>query len=128
MDLKYSTTGSFPNDKFQISKLLTHFFVRQKVIPRSVQNKYFNLIRVTSFRNQQIQSFNKNAFQNFLTKIIDSISVFMYHVLITHDNYTPLHPTLVMSRDRKACFQHQKLLYRNISKVQSNKITQQQGR
>src|SRR5581483_9055793 len=39
-----SLYGSFPNNKFQISKLLTHYFIKQRVIPRRVQSKYFNLV------------------------------------------------------------------------------------
>ena len=41
----YNTTGSFPKERFQISKMLTHFFMKQRVIPRRIQNRYFNLIR-----------------------------------------------------------------------------------
>ena len=31
--ISYNTTGSFPKERFQISKMLTHFFMRQRVIP-----------------------------------------------------------------------------------------------
>ncbi|POG65230.1 hypothetical protein GLOIN_2v1668648, partial [Rhizophagus irregularis DAOM 181602=DAOM 197198] len=43
--ISYSSTCSFPNLKFQISKMLQYFFSHQKVLPRSIQKKYFNLIR-----------------------------------------------------------------------------------
>ncbi|PKY52749.1 hypothetical protein RhiirA4_470579 [Rhizophagus irregularis] len=43
--ISYNSTCRFPNLKYQISKMLQHFFSHQKVIPRSIQKKYFNLIR-----------------------------------------------------------------------------------
>ncbi|POG82363.1 hypothetical protein GLOIN_2v1497862, partial [Rhizophagus irregularis DAOM 181602=DAOM 197198] len=43
--ISYSSTCCFPNLKYQISKMLQHFFSHQKVIPRSIQKRYFNLIR-----------------------------------------------------------------------------------
>lgn len=42
---RYYSTSQVLNYKFQISKSLTHFFSAQRVIPRRIQQKYFNLIR-----------------------------------------------------------------------------------
>ncbi|POG57870.1 hypothetical protein GLOIN_2v1735928, partial [Rhizophagus irregularis DAOM 181602=DAOM 197198] len=43
--ISYNNTSSFPNDKYQISCMLTHFFISQRVLPRRVQDKYFNFLR-----------------------------------------------------------------------------------
>ncbi|RIA81710.1 hypothetical protein C1645_789810, partial [Glomus cerebriforme] len=37
----YYSNSQHLNEKFQISKLLTHFFSIQKVIPKRIQHKYF---------------------------------------------------------------------------------------
>ena len=41
---KYISTCHKPNHKYQINKMLTHFFTLQKVIPRSIQNKFFTFL------------------------------------------------------------------------------------
>ena len=41
----YPSTSHHPNTRFLISKQLEHFCTLQKVIPRQIQRKYFNLIR-----------------------------------------------------------------------------------
>lgn len=43
--IRYKSTSRFPNYKYRISIMLTHFFSLQKVIPRRIQQKYFNMIR-----------------------------------------------------------------------------------
>ncbi|EXX69481.1 hypothetical protein RirG_095640 [Rhizophagus irregularis DAOM 197198w] len=43
--IKYHSTSALPNAKYQISKGLQHFFSSQKVIPRRIQKKYFDMIR-----------------------------------------------------------------------------------
>ncbi|CAB4428172.1 unnamed protein product [Rhizophagus irregularis] len=43
--IQHTSTSRLPNIKFQISKLLTHFFSTQKVIPRRLQSKFFGLLR-----------------------------------------------------------------------------------
>ncbi|GET64081.1 hypothetical protein GLOIN_2v1846260 [Rhizophagus irregularis DAOM 181602=DAOM 197198] len=43
--IRYTSSSPFPNKKYQISKMLTHFFSLQRVIPRRIQQRYFNLIR-----------------------------------------------------------------------------------
>ncbi|EXX71995.1 hypothetical protein RirG_073510 [Rhizophagus irregularis DAOM 197198w] len=44
--IRYYSTSKLPNHRFQISKCLTHFFLHQRVIPRRIQNKFFNMIRL----------------------------------------------------------------------------------
>jgi hypothetical protein len=41
----YQSTSRYPNKKFCVSLLLTHFFKLQKVIPKRVQHKYFSMLR-----------------------------------------------------------------------------------
>jgi hypothetical protein len=43
--LRYKSTSRIPNVNYQISKMLTHFFVLQKVLPRRIQQKYFQMIK-----------------------------------------------------------------------------------
>jgi hypothetical protein len=43
--ISYNSTSLLPNIKFQVSTMLTHFFSHQYVIPRRIQQKYFQLIR-----------------------------------------------------------------------------------
>ncbi|PKK71986.1 hypothetical protein RhiirC2_777744 [Rhizophagus irregularis] len=43
--IKYHSTSELPSAKYQISKGLLHFFSLQRVIPRRIQKKYFNMIR-----------------------------------------------------------------------------------
>lgn len=43
--IRYSSTSMLPNHRFQILKCLTHFFSRQRIISRRIQNKFFGLIR-----------------------------------------------------------------------------------
>lgn len=47
--IRYKSTSKFPNVKYQIITMLSHFFslqkVLQKMLPCRIQNKFFNLIR-----------------------------------------------------------------------------------
>jgi hypothetical protein len=43
--LRYKSTSRMLNANYQISKMLTHFFVLQKVLPRRIQQKYFQMIK-----------------------------------------------------------------------------------
>lgn len=43
--ISYLSTSKLLNHKFQISNMFTHFFIHQKVIPRRIQRKYFDMIR-----------------------------------------------------------------------------------
>src|SRR6266542_7118686 len=42
--IKYISTCHKPNYKYQINKMLMHFFTLQKVIPCSIQNKFFTFL------------------------------------------------------------------------------------
>src|SRR5436853_4027057 len=99
MPVTYNTTGSFPKERFQISKMLTHFFMRQRVIPRRIQNKYFNLIRnkllerISFIKSRDSSDKDSNrttkTFSTLRTKNIDSISAYSHLVLIYSKTQTP---------------------------------------
>ncbi|PKC67298.1 hypothetical protein RhiirA1_458629 [Rhizophagus irregularis] len=65
--IKYHSTSTLPNAKYQISKGLQHFFSSQRVIPRRIQHKYFNMIRqklldrITFIRSRENKINNKNT-------------------------------------------------------------------
>jgi hypothetical protein len=67
--LRYKSTSRIPNANYQISKMLTHFFVLQKVLPRRIQQKYFQLIkRKLLDRINVIKSWEKTNSSNRSTK------------------------------------------------------------
>ncbi|EXX55435.1 hypothetical protein RirG_225430 [Rhizophagus irregularis DAOM 197198w] len=65
--IKYHSTSALPNAKYQISKGLQHFFSSQRVIPRRIQHKYFNMIRqklldrITFIKSREYKIKNKNT-------------------------------------------------------------------
>jgi hypothetical protein len=76
--LRYKSTSRFPNVNYQISKMLTHFFVLQKVLPCHIQQKYFQMIksklldRINGIKSRVEQSNSSNrttkCFFNFTYK------------------------------------------------------------
>ncbi|POG66368.1 hypothetical protein GLOIN_2v1531089 [Rhizophagus irregularis DAOM 181602=DAOM 197198] len=87
--ISYSNTSSFPNDKYQISCMLTHFFSLQRVIPRRVQQKYFNLIRNKLLdRRKIIESLTKD-----IVFILEFISLVHSKTILI----TPIHLPYVES-------------------------------
>ncbi|PKK59009.1 hypothetical protein RhiirC2_850966 [Rhizophagus irregularis] len=65
--IKYHSTSELPNAKYQISKGLQHFFSSQRVIPRRIQKKYFDMIRqklldrITFIKSREHLRNNKNT-------------------------------------------------------------------
>jgi len=43
--IRYKSTSLMPNARYQISTMVRHSFTLQRVLPRRIQQKYFNLIR-----------------------------------------------------------------------------------
>ncbi|RGB34215.1 hypothetical protein C1646_702472 [Rhizophagus diaphanus] len=74
----YNSTSRLPNTKFQISKALQHFFFSQRVIPRRIQKKYFDMLRkkllerITFIESRANKTDDRNhrtnTFFNFLYK------------------------------------------------------------
>ncbi|POG82770.1 hypothetical protein GLOIN_2v1493568 [Rhizophagus irregularis DAOM 181602=DAOM 197198] len=134
--ISYSSTCSFPNLRFQISKMLQHFFSHQKVIPRSIQKKYFNLIRSkllnryflvnsradkVTLRNSQTKTFFKFSYKRYRFYL----GIFTPCNFSTTYNFEPKHTQIcrvpspyIMSHNRRACVSHQKNLdiFHNIKK------------
>ncbi|POG60635.1 hypothetical protein GLOIN_2v758612 [Rhizophagus irregularis DAOM 181602=DAOM 197198] len=122
--IKYHSTSALPNAKYQISKGLQHFFSSQKVIPRRIQKKYFNMIRqklldrITLIKSRESKIINKNTttktFFNFSYKRYR----FHFGIFIPCDHKIeakglPIPPRLcevpcpiVMSNNRHGCGLH----------------------
>jgi hypothetical protein len=87
---QYKSTSKIPNYKYQISKILSHFFSLQKVIPRRIQHKYYDLIcskllkriLIINTRAHDPSSCNVSTktFLIFLTKNIDFTLGYMLYV------------------------------------------------
>ncbi|CAB4433730.1 unnamed protein product [Rhizophagus irregularis] len=126
--IQHTSTSRLPNIKFQISKLLTHFFSTQKVIPRRLQSKFFGLIRKkllerVDFIKSRAQ---KNDLTNHMTKTFFNFSYKKYrfyfgiyipcnHFCTTNRLNTTVHTCTVpvpftLSKGRSACILHHKKL------------------
>ncbi|EXX59677.1 hypothetical protein GLOIN_2v1802122 [Rhizophagus irregularis DAOM 181602=DAOM 197198] len=122
--IRYYSTSKLPNHRFQISKCLTHFFLHQRVIPRRIQNKFFNMIRLKlldrlnliASRERKITCSNNitKTFFNFSYKryrFYFGIYVACNHLPTTkspHQKTTPCRTPcpFVKNFNRHACNQH----------------------
>ncbi|PKY57746.1 hypothetical protein RhiirA4_479055 [Rhizophagus irregularis] len=122
--ISYKSTSKIPNAKYQISKGLEHFFSAQKVIPRRIQQKYFNLIRtklldrINFIRSRE----QKNDDRNYSTKSFFNFSYKRYRFyfgIYIHCEFNikckfsndlteicPLPSPFVMSKSRRGCGLH----------------------
>ncbi|PKK67457.1 hypothetical protein RhiirC2_783479 [Rhizophagus irregularis] len=124
--ISYNNTSLFPNDKYQISCMLTHFFASQKVIPRRIQDKYFNFLRNKLLDRIKIiksrASGTKN--RNYSTKTFFNFTYkkrrFYLGIYIpcphlndpTHfhkDTQCGIPTPFIMSQHRSACVNHQQV-------------------
>ena len=133
--ITYNTTGSFPKHRFQISKMLTHFFMKQRVIPRRIQNKYYNMIRKKLLeRIALIKSRgSSNNPSNRTTKTFFNFTYKKYRFhfgiytpcsfLLQDDNICDTPSPFIMSRDRTACCSHQKVFFNNISSTADKSVS-----
>ncbi|PKK55417.1 hypothetical protein RhiirC2_802450 [Rhizophagus irregularis] len=122
--IHYKSTSRISNTKFQISNMLRHFFSHQQVIPRRIQQKYFNLIRLKLLdRIILIKSRGDSQLRrNTLTKTFFNFSYkrYCFHFGIFLPCSHPLSHTLtgdvtnictvpcpyIMSYHRRACIDH----------------------
>ncbi|PKY50923.1 hypothetical protein RhiirA4_446607 [Rhizophagus irregularis] len=122
--ISYKSTSKLPNAKYQISKGLEHFFSAQKVIPRRIQQKYFNLIRTKLLdrinfirsREQKIddRNYSTKSFFNFSYKryrFYFGIYIpcnFNINCEFSKDltRTCPLPSPFVMSKSRRGCGLH----------------------
>ncbi|PKY56499.1 hypothetical protein RhiirA4_476834 [Rhizophagus irregularis] len=136
--ISYNNTSTIPNAKYQMSCMLTHFFSSQRVLPRRIQQKYFNFIRdkllarfmMIYSRDHSISERNRitKTFFNFTYKryrfffgiYIPCQQSFSYPGFSStlHTCHTPV--PFVMSKHRRACVTHQRQLFREISVQKSN--------
>ncbi|PKK67416.1 hypothetical protein RhiirC2_714136 [Rhizophagus irregularis] len=122
--IRYNNTSSFPNDKYQISCMLTHFFTSQKVIPRRIQDKYFKFLRnklldrIKIIKSRASGTTNRNystkTFFNFTYKkcrFYLGIYIPCPHLndpTHFHNDRQCVIPTpFIMSQYRSACVNHQ---------------------
>jgi hypothetical protein len=122
--ISYNNTSSFPSHKYQISCMLTHFFSSQRVIPRRIQDKYFNFLRnklldrIKIITSRASSSTNRNystkTFFNFTYK--KRRFYFGIYKPCPHVNDSEHFPKdtqcgiptpFVMSQHRSACVTHQ---------------------
>ncbi|EXX65444.1 hypothetical protein RirG_133260 [Rhizophagus irregularis DAOM 197198w] len=130
--ISYNNTSTIPNAKYQMSCMLTHFFSSQRVLPRRIQQKYFNYIRDKLLaRHLMVYSHDhSNTERNRITK---TFFYFTYKRYRFHFGiYTPcqqsfIHPgfsstphicnipvPFVMSKHRRACVMHQRQFFSDI--------------
>jgi hypothetical protein len=75
--IRYRSTSKSLNNKYQISKMLSHFFSIQRVLPRRIQTKYFNLIRDNLLNRIKIIN-NRISSSNNRRKITRTFFKFTY--------------------------------------------------
>ncbi|RIA80529.1 hypothetical protein C1645_866605 [Glomus cerebriforme] len=117
---EYFSNSHSMNNKYQISKLLTHFFAIQKVIPKRIQHKYFAKIRNSLLsRISFIDKRNSLRQRNRTTKTFFNFTYkkYRFHFRIyvlcnfeTTQGFCPLPSPIIMSNHRTACPFHQKWL------------------
>ncbi|RGB33724.1 hypothetical protein C1646_743162 [Rhizophagus diaphanus] len=122
--IRYCSTSRLPNCRFQISKCLTHFFSSQRVIPKQIQDKYFNMIRKKLLeRISFIKSRGQNKSQcNHMTKNFFNFSYKKYRFYfgiyqacshLTHTfkennikSFCTVPSPFITNNGRKACIDH----------------------
>ncbi|RGB23071.1 hypothetical protein C1646_775059 [Rhizophagus diaphanus] len=130
--ISFNSTSRVLNAKFQISKALQYFFSSQRVIPRRIQKKYFDMIRkkllerITFIKSRAHKTDNRNhqtkTFFNF------SYKRYRFHFgiyvpceyQITQN--TPSPPTscqqpsaIILSNNRHGCGSHVKKIFQDIT-------------
>ncbi|RIA79545.1 hypothetical protein C1645_882620 [Glomus cerebriforme] len=120
----FSTSHSM-NDKYQISKLLTHFFHLQRVIPKRTQHKYFNRIRtllmsrITIIKNRATSTRSNRTTKTFVNftykKYRFHLGIFVpcNHPTVENRRFTTctIPSPIILSNNRRGCLEHQKLLF-----------------
>ncbi|RGB30928.1 hypothetical protein C1646_278135 [Rhizophagus diaphanus] len=122
--IRYCSTSRLPNCRFQISKCLTHFFSSQRVIPKRIQDKYFNMLRKKLLdRITFIKSRGQNKSQhNHMTKTFFNFSYkkYRFHFGIYKACSHPAHTLrginisplctvpspFIITNEHKACIDH----------------------
>jgi len=123
----YRQNSPILNTKYQISRLITHFFKLQKVLPNRVRNKYFNLIRKNLLNRLEFISHRRkitNHKDHNQTKTFFRFTYKRYRFIF--GIYIPclykesrdqkcLNPSpIILSNSRRACKDHQKYLFESI--------------
>ncbi|PKY57644.1 hypothetical protein RhiirA4_478839 [Rhizophagus irregularis] len=143
--IKYPNTSKLPNDKYQISVMLTHFFSLQRVLPRRIQQKYFNFIRDKLIDRKSIimSRAGKVCSRNTSTRNFFNFSYkryrFYFGIFIpcSHDYFTPglllpkgtcnVPAPFMMSDFRRACVIHQPQFFKH-NTFQNTKKSKTKGK
>ncbi|PKY61870.1 hypothetical protein RhiirA4_551066 [Rhizophagus irregularis] len=128
--ISYPNTSRLPNDKYQISVMLTHFFSLQRVLPRRIQQKYFTFIRDKLIQRKSIimSRAGKICSRNTSTRNFFNFSYKKYRFyfgiyipcshhqpavdLITQKDPCKVPAPFMMSDFRRACVIHQPLFFK----------------
>ncbi|RIA78890.1 hypothetical protein C1645_746269 [Glomus cerebriforme] len=118
----YFSNSHTLNKKYQISKLLTHFFRSQRVIPKRVQHKYFNfirkalLLRLTFISNRTDQDsrnrITKTSLYFTYKKYRFHFGIYVPCKFLTNNTPCSVPSPIVLSKNRSGCSDHQKWLYK----------------
>ncbi|PKC58942.1 hypothetical protein RhiirA1_540776 [Rhizophagus irregularis] len=126
--ISYNNTSTIPNAKYQMSCMLTHFFSSQRVLPRAIQQKYFNYIR-DKLLARHLMVYSRDHSNIERNRITKTFFYFTYKRYRFHFGiYTPCqhHSThsfsstehicnipvpFVMSKHRRACVSHQRQFF-----------------
>jgi hypothetical protein len=87
--IRYRSTSKNINYKYQISKMIPHFFSIQRVLPRRIQTKYFSLIKNNLIKRISIITQRRNSSNN-RNKITRTFFKFTYKKYRFYLVYTPL--------------------------------------
>ncbi|GBC15402.1 hypothetical protein GLOIN_2v1814432 [Rhizophagus irregularis DAOM 181602=DAOM 197198] len=137
--IRFPFTSILPNHKYQINKMLTHFFSLQEVLPRRIQTKFFDFIRsklldrITIIRSRGSSNSDRNrstkTFFNFSYKkyrfhfgiyipclpdctsdLLSDKPAFLTHTPKTL-HFCQIPSPFIMSHHRRACVMHQKKFF-----------------
>ncbi|POG82948.1 hypothetical protein GLOIN_2v1469460 [Rhizophagus irregularis DAOM 181602=DAOM 197198] len=132
--ISYPNTSKLPNDKYQISVMLTHFFSLQRVLPRRIQQKFFNFIQdkliarkaiiisracKIDSRNISIKTFFNFTYKRYRFHFGIYTPCSHNHITPGFSDYTPAKsickvPALFLMSDfRRACVLHQPTFFKN---------------
>ncbi|RGB30590.1 hypothetical protein C1646_765156 [Rhizophagus diaphanus] len=130
--ISFNSTSRVPNAKFQISKALQYFFSSQRVIPRQIQKKYFNMLRkkilerITFIksrahkmddRNHQTKTFFNFSYKRY--RFHFGIYVLCEHHIVQTASSPPmlcqLPSAIILFNNRHGCGSHVKKIFQDIT-------------
>ncbi|RGB21370.1 hypothetical protein C1646_778228 [Rhizophagus diaphanus] len=130
--ISFNSTSRVPNAKFQISKALQYFYSLQRVIPRQIQKKYFNMLRKKLLerimfiesrahkmddRNHQMKTFFNFSYKRY--RFHFGIYVPCEHQIVQNTSSPPILCqvpfAIILSNNRYGCSSHVKKIFQDIT-------------